>query len=239
MVCCPVQTQAVELIENPFQITITGLKAGSDTFVAELKLKKPTVMSAFDVSVCYDSTLLKVNDKSDGGYAYADEFKQAFSNGQITCNNKDNEKVVFAGACVGSKEYSGTIAKINFTINKNDKGQYVNSSAILNLSSAFIGVETDSDIIKHTIKNPLIKYELTFGENEQNPGGVQEVKGLPGDVDENGIVELKDAQVVLRAALLLQQISGKPLILADVDGNGSVTLADAQLALRKALLLIP
>lgn len=60
-----------------------------------------------------------------------------------------------------------------------------------------------------------------------------------GDVDGNGTVELKDAQTVLRLALLLVDNPTKDQqSAADVDGNGTVELKDAQQVLRKALLLI-
>lgn len=238
LLCVPVQMQAAETIENPFLVRVTGLETGGDTFVAELQLKKPIVMSAFDVSVCYDNAVLDVNDKSGVGYAYTDEFKKMFSGGQMTCNDMKNEKVKFVGVCAGAKEYSGTIAKIYFSIAKTDAGQLRSSSTVLNLNAAFIGIESKNDIEKQTIQNPLLKYELTFGD-EENPGNVMEVSGVVGDVNENGQVQLNDAQSILKTALLLQKLTGRAAILADVDGDGKITLSDAQLALRKALLLIP
>ena len=56
-----------------------------------------------------------------------------------------------------------------------------------------------------------------------------------GDVDGNGIVELKDAQLALRAALGIDRLSEEAAVAADVDKNNQVNLADAQLILRKAL----
>lgn len=69
-----------------------------------------------------------------------------------------------------------------------------------------------------------------------------EVKGavstntvLLGDVDGNGQVELKDAQVALKAALKIDELSAEQVMAADVDGNGQVELKDAQKILKVAL----
>lgn len=59
-----------------------------------------------------------------------------------------------------------------------------------------------------------------------------------GDVDRNGDVTLEDAQLTLRAALLLADLDEEQKWLADVtEVYGDVTLEDAQLVLRRALLL--
>lgn len=61
---------------------------------------------------------------------------------------------------------------------------------------------------------------------------------LPGDVDKNGQVELKDAQAVLRATLKIEELDEKAQKAADVDKNGQVELKDAQLILKYALKII-
>ncbi len=59
-----------------------------------------------------------------------------------------------------------------------------------------------------------------------------------GDVDGNGKIELKDAQLALKKALNLTELDAKQTKAADVDKNGKVELKDAQLILKKALNLI-
>lgn len=59
----------------------------------------------------------------------------------------------------------------------------------------------------------------------------------PGNVNDDKEVTLADAQIVLRVALLLQDLDKDIRPYADVTGDGEVTLADAQKVLRKALLL--
>lgn len=60
-----------------------------------------------------------------------------------------------------------------------------------------------------------------------------------GNIDNTGNVELTDAQLALRMALLLVDNPTKQETLAaDVDENGAVELADAQQILRRALLLM-
>lgn len=58
-----------------------------------------------------------------------------------------------------------------------------------------------------------------------------------GDADGNGNVELRDAQLALKAALKLIDLSGNDLKAADVNGNGIVELEDAQNILKAALKL--
>lgn len=58
------------------------------------------------------------------------------------------------------------------------------------------------------------------------------------DVDENGKVELADAQLALKAALKIITLDEKASKAADVTGNGKVELADAQLILKYALKII-
>lgn len=59
-----------------------------------------------------------------------------------------------------------------------------------------------------------------------------------GDVDMNRTVNLLDAQLALRAALHLTQLTDEEKARADVDGITGVTLKDAQMILRAALHLI-
>lgn len=59
-----------------------------------------------------------------------------------------------------------------------------------------------------------------------------------GDVDGNKKIELKDAQLALKKALNLIELSETQMKAADVDGKAGVSLHDAQLILKKALNLI-
>lgn len=58
-----------------------------------------------------------------------------------------------------------------------------------------------------------------------------------GDVDDDGAITLKDAQLTLKAALKLLQFDETEIAAADVNGDGNVTLKDAQKILRYALKL--
>lgn len=59
-----------------------------------------------------------------------------------------------------------------------------------------------------------------------------------GDVDNNGEVNLADAQLALKVALKIQTLSDEDYpasLAADVDKDGSITLSDAKKILRYAL----
>lgn len=61
---------------------------------------------------------------------------------------------------------------------------------------------------------------------------------LLGDVDQNGEIQLADAQLALKAALKIIILEDIPRKAADVDKNEVVELPDAQLILKRALQII-
>lgn len=81
---------------------------------------------------------------------------------------------------------------------------------------------------------------LIVSQGEENPGETPDgIKFTLGDVDNNGQIELRDAQLALRMALLLvENLTEEQNKAADVDESGTVELKDAQQILRRALLLI-
>lgn len=58
---------------------------------------------------------------------------------------------------------------------------------------------------------------------------------LKGDVDGNNRVDLRDAQMALKAALCIEKLEPDAVTRADVDGDKKVTLKDTQQILRAAL----
>lgn len=60
-----------------------------------------------------------------------------------------------------------------------------------------------------------------------------------GDVNNDGLVKLDDAQLALRMALLLEEPSERERKAGDVNDSGKIDLGDAQKILRVALLLDP
>lgn len=57
------------------------------------------------------------------------------------------------------------------------------------------------------------------------------------DIEGDGVMELSDARLVLRQAVLLEELLPEQKEAADVDKDGEITLEDARLVLRQALLL--
>lgn len=73
----------------------------------------------------------------------------------------------------------------------------------------------------------------------QQPASSESAQRMKGDADGNKKVELKDAQMVLKAALNLANIDDEETIKAcDMNGSGKIELADAQIILKMALNLI-
>lgn len=65
-----------------------------------------------------------------------------------------------------------------------------------------------------------------------------DAKGLLGDVDYDGKVNVADAQTILRYSVKLKTFTDEQKDLADVDGDGKTNVADAQTVLRYSVKLI-
>lgn len=63
--------------------------------------------------------------------------------------------------------------------------------------------------------------------------------GKMGDVNGDGTVDLRDAQLVLKAALKLEKLDADQIQLADCNMDQVIDLGDAQIILKKALKLLP
>lgn len=63
------------------------------------------------------------------------------------------------------------------------------------------------------------------------PAGAAET----GDVNENGVISVDDARLILRYAVKLEAPTTTRRPLADVDGDGSITVEDARMVLRIAV----
>lgn len=61
---------------------------------------------------------------------------------------------------------------------------------------------------------------------------------MRGDADSNQVIDLRDAQLVLRAALGIARLDSEVETYCDVDGSGVIELSDAQQILRYALGII-
>jgi len=61
------------------------------------------------------------------------------------------------------------------------------------------------------------------------------VQPIPGDVDEDGAVTIRDAVIVLRAAVELIVLEPRLVPVADMNGNGRVDIGDAAAVLFKAV----
>lgn len=60
---------------------------------------------------------------------------------------------------------------------------------------------------------------------------------LKGDVDGNGKVNLKDAQLALRGALCIEKLEPEAVMRGDIDGDKKITLKDTQQILKAALCI--
>lgn len=105
-----------------------------------------------------------------------------------------------------------------------------NTSSVM--SSYFdIGVT----VPKGTVTRPTVSAPAIWDVVDDGPDSLVEGRG---DIDGNGVVELIDAQMALKAALKIITLDADKEVLADADGNGIIELADAQAILKAALKII-
>lgn len=220
--CCFSTAHAA--VSNPFLLAGTDVPSGVTEFDVIIQLNKAVNLSAFDISLDYDETVLEVADKQGVGYDFTEEFQRFYSGGYTACNDRKNTEVMFAGAKTGAGNYAGTVAKIHFRVKAANK-----AATTLYLNVRSVAGDSQGSIVKLDITNPKVDYLVKFGS----------FQGAYGDVNLNGKVEMDDAQAVLKAALKISSLAGEGAVAADVNQDGEITLADAQLVLKKALRIIP
>ena len=76
---------------------------------------------------------------------------------------------------------------------------------------------------------------VSLQEEFENMPEIPENEFLKGDMNKNQIIDLEDAQIVLKMALKIVESQESDILMADVDEDIDVTLSDAQKVLRAAL----
>lgn len=222
MGCC--FSTAYGAVSNPFQIIGTDVEKGVEEFEVSIQLKDTMNLSAYEVSVSYDNTVLEVSDTEGTGYFYTEEFKTYYSGGYLDCNDKKNTEVVFAGAKTGAGSFSGTLGKVRFVVKEN-----AGTATAITLNVKTVGTEDTTGVIRLDISNPQQIYNIVLNE----------FQGIYGDVNFDKQVGLDDAQLALQAALKITSFDAEQTIAGDVNFDGAITLPDAQIILKKALRIIP
>lgn len=106
---------------------------------------------------------------------------------------------------------------------------------------ALVATATESDAEENTSEHEQI--ETTTQEPQEEPEteedahiGKEDLHFL-GDVDGEEGVSASDARLILRAAVLLNDIAPEWMVYADADADGTVSASDARLALRMSVQL--
>lgn len=225
-----------EAIQNPFQLTGIDIEKGTKEFTMSLEVKEEMQLSAFDLVVEYDNTVLEVVDKANGGYSFTNEFESYYKNeeegrnGFLSCNDKDKQKLIFAGAMTLTKPvtevsgFAGTIAQVSFRV----KEEAQKDSTLLNLRVENVAEEIDNKIEPIAIVNPNISYRLVLKDSSW----------IAGDVNQDQRVDLLDVQLALRAALRIITLDAQQIEIADFNLNAQVDLSDARLILKKTMNIV-
>lgn len=124
-------------------------------------------------------------------------------------------------------------------IASDDPSYTITSDSLLYIDQA---ASTDGNITFETVYPTSVTDAviLLSGGAFEQPKVIAKVdaKGILGDVDDNGKVNVADAQTILRYSVKLKTFTDEQKDLADVDGNGKTNISDAQTVLRYAVKLI-
>lgn len=212
-------------VGNPLELTGTQIETGTTEFTIAVQTKDAFVLSAFDFVVEYDPTVLEVDDQQRTGYDYTAEFTNAYENGMLACNDREEySHVSFAGAMTGASAYKGTVAQIHFKVKA---GSYVTTTTV-SLRVKTIGTETADGIETVEPENKILSYSIRL----------KDATGLAGDVNNDGKITIHDAQLALKISLNLILLPQPEVRQADMDNDGKVSIHDAQMILKRALNLI-
>lgn len=212
---------------NPFVLEGTDVATGSTEFTIQVSIPKATHMDSYGITVFYDKDKLSIVGEEGTGYRYTEEFINQYAKyGQTDLNAlKDDGKVIFAGASISEEHvsYSGDLAEITFKILDNTLSEEnVLSSLKLTVDSLTLDeVEVDVTGMETT-------YPILIADSYK-----------PGDVDNDGDVDLDDVNRALKGALTIVTLSPSEIKAADVVGNdNNVTLDDVNRILKAALTII-
>ena len=203
---------------------------GDSTFTVILKGKNGgTSLETFDYGIVYDNTKMTVQSMIWNS-ALKEEYEK---NGIITSG--DLKTYVVCGG-VNADKYTVAEDDIIFEATFNVKDEKDTGEIMVVADSAGY----DGDFSSVGSKNLLVSVNESRMENflataKDTVADAALAGILSGDVNGDGTVDLRDAQLVLKAALKIATLLSTEQIIADLSGDGQLTLADAQLILKVAL----
>lgn len=117
----------------------------------------------------------------------------------------------------------GAVSYTDFAVNR-----VTNMSSVL-LEVGFIDSDTDNKIFDEKFEDMALAIAKGLC------AAVGEKFVIPGDVNEDGKVDITDARLILRYAVGLETMNDNIKAIADINGDGQVTVADAREVLRQAV----
>lgn len=117
----------------------------------------------------------------------------------------------------------GAVSYTDFAVNR-----VTNMSSVL-LEVGFIDSDIDNKIFDEKFEDMALAIAKGLC------AAVGEKFVIPGDVNEDGKVDITDARLILRYAVGLETMNDNIKAIADINGDGQVTVADAREVLRQAV----
>lgn len=203
---------------------------GDSTFTVILKGKKGgTSLETFDYGIVYDNTRMTVQSM-----IWNSVLKEEYEKNGSTTSANLKTYVVCGG--VNTDKYTAAEDDIIFEATFNVKDEKDTGEIMVVADS----VGYDGDFSSVGSKNLLVsvnesRMEKFLATAKDTVADAVLAGILSGDVNGDGTVDLRDAQLVLKAALKIAALSDTEQNTADLSGDGQLTLADAQLVLKVAL----
>ncbi len=163
-----------------------------------------------------------------------------------TSTPADEPELILAGKPVAGTVFGRNalvIAKkqgttLRVAVVQRDKGQGPGSLVVI----PFIVPKGAEDGTRYSLSVHATLISNDVEEEVTTVGGTLEVVAPaqePGDLDGNGIINLRDVIGIIMIVVLQKPVSDELLAVADVSGDGSVTLLDAVLLLREVAQIGP
>lgn len=197
-----------------------------DDEVVAMREQFATLMPELGIDVVFqghDHVYLRTGVMNGNEVVEADLVTREFKSVSYNAYGNPAGTVYAIDGASGCKNY---IAKSNSETDK----LFPRAETIVDADSpVFAGIRVSGNALyfdSYTVKN---------GEAEKIDSFAITKSDLLGDADLNGVIESADAQLILKAALGIKNLTRSAEALCDVNGDGKITAEDARLVLCKAL----
>lgn len=213
-----VYTDSAEIVFEAYPTLDEALNVGRGTIAFSTDSSLPWIIDLdHEGRVCATSSNVNISNSS--------------SNITATVQMRAGETLSFDWAVSSENNYD----KLKFIVNNSETAAISGNHGFAHYSYTAPSAGTYtfmwSYVKDYSVDNGSDRGWLDNVEYSGDPGNLV----IPGDVDQNGSVEVYDALITLRYAMSIGELDETQLLAADVDGSGTVDIADALIILRMSM----